>query len=80
MTTRRIIAFIVFYIGIVLSILFMFFYVQDRYGHNPPRYKSDKGALYQFHTGNITQQQDNGMKVFSSLSISFPGNREYGCL
>ncbi len=40
MSNKRIIAFIVFYIGIVLAILFTFFYVQDRYGHNPPRQKS----------------------------------------
>ena len=40
MSNKKITAFIVFYIGIVLAILFTFFYVQDRYGHNPPRQKS----------------------------------------
>ena len=41
MSNKKITAFIVFYIGIVLAILFTFFYVQDRYGHNPSRQKSD---------------------------------------
>ncbi len=27
--------FVVFYIAVVLAMLFMYFYVQDRYGHNP---------------------------------------------
>jgi len=41
MSPRRKAAFIIFYIGIVLAMLFMFFYVQDRYGRNPQRSRSE---------------------------------------
>lgn len=37
MSKKRIAAFVVFYIGIVLAILFVHFYVQERYGHKPDR-------------------------------------------
>ncbi len=41
MSKKRIAAFFVFYIGIVLAILFMHFYVQERYGRKPDRRRTE---------------------------------------
>ena len=40
MTTKKIIAFVLFYITVIAAILLMHFYIQDRYG-NPRRIKSE---------------------------------------
>ncbi|MBT4484732.1 MAG: hypothetical protein HOC71_13765 [Candidatus Latescibacteria bacterium] len=45
MTNKRIIAFIVFYACIILLIFFTHFYVQERYGHNPPKQKSETNSV-----------------------------------
>ena len=53
--TRRIIAFIVFYVTIILAILFTYFYIQERYGHNATLEKTESGAkFFQFTAGKIS--------------------------
>ena len=65
MTKKRITAFIVFYIGIVLAILFMQFYVQERYGRNPNRVRSEAPS----HAGRITLVQPD---VYDTPAKPYP--------
>jgi len=61
MSRKRIAAFVVFYIGIVLAILFMHFYIKDRYGHNPDRERSDAGTsvgAYRTGAGPLSTYND----------------------
>ena len=54
MSKKRIVAFFVFYIGIVLAMLFMYFYVQERYGRKPDR----AGTEAPYTTETVFRAQD----------------------
>jgi len=45
MTKKRIAVFVIFYVGVVIAILFVHFYILERYGHDPSGRGSDNSRF-----------------------------------
>jgi len=70
MTKKKITAFIAFYILVIMAILFMYFYVQERYGHKSFRLRSDAGETTE--AACLLNSSANTGRMYMTASWSIP--------
>lgn len=79
MSRRREIAFIGIYVGIILAMLFVFFFIQERYGAHLQRpQKNNAGTHSLMHRGTpqMTTPFSSGLQTISESAVPFDSSPE----